>query len=633
MKQRNTHIYVGDFETTVYDGQQDTEVWASGLVKLWTEDVEIHSSIAEQWKSIKKRGHNMIIYYHNLKFDGEFWLYYLMAVEGFKQAYTFDENGHLTWKKRKDMKSGELMYSISAMGQWYSITIKYGKQIIELRDSLKLLPFSLKVIGKSFKTKHQKLEMEYKGFRYAGGDISEDERKYLTNDLLVIKEALEIMFEEGHDKLTIGSCCMSEYKNIFGKKNFEIYFPQLTNDQDAFIRRAYKGGWCYVVEGKDSKKFINGCTLDVNSLYPSMMHSESGNRYPIGHPHYFKGGISPDLWKDDIYFFVHIRTRFYIKDGYLPFIQIKNSYKYRSTECLKTSDVYDKRTKKYYPSYIDIHGNEIQAIADLTLTKTDYILMLEHYNLKDTEIIDGYYFQTDIGLFDEYIDKYKAIKTTSTGARRTLAKLFLNNLYGKFATGTDSSFKVASIGEMGDVEYNIVAEKNKDAVYIPVGAAITSYARNFTIRAAQANYYGENKPGFIYADTDSIHCDLPIDKIKNCRLHPTDFCAWKHETDWKTGWFVRQKTYIEEVVREDGIDCDPYYNIKCAGMPQKCKDLLIMSFTGEYDTSELTEEEAYFVSKKRDIEDFKIGIKVPGKLRPKHIRGGVLLVDTDFTMR
>ena len=31
--------------------------------------------------------------------------------------------------------------------------------------------------------------------------------------------------------------------------------------------------------------------------------------------------------------------------------------------------------------------------------------------------------------------------------------------------------------------------------------------------------------------------------------------------------------------------------------------------------------------------DFKIGLKIPGKLIPKRIRGGVLLVDTTYEMR
>jgi hypothetical protein len=46
-----------------------------------------------------------------------------------------------------------------------------------------------------------------------------------------------------------------------------------------------------------------------------------------------------------------------------------------------------------------------------------------------------------------------------------------------------------------------------------------------------------------------------------------------------------------------------------------------------------TEEEKEFLRVKRDYSDFTVGLKVPGKLRPKRIRGGVLLVDTYYEMR
>ena len=39
------------------------------------------------------------------------------------------------------------------------------------------------------------------------------------------------------------------------------------------------------------------------------------------------------------------------------------------------------------------------------------------------------------------------------------------------------------------------------------------------------------------------------------------------------------------------------------------------------------------INTQRTLEDFKIGLKIPGKLMPKRIRGGVLLVDTTYEMR
>lgn len=653
-----------DFETTVYKGQLNTEVWASACVELGTEDVQIHHSLDETFEFFQSLKSNIIAYYHNLKFDGSFWLSYLLVDLGLTQALEqLSEKEHdVKWLAEKDMPNNSFKYSISDMGQWYTILIKTNGYFIEIRDSLKLLPFSVKKIGKSFGTKHKKLDMEYEGFRYAGCTITEEEQKYIANDVLVIKEALEIMFEEGHNSLTIGACCLQEFKKTFDKEDYQIWFPNLYEislDKDkhgvdsvgAWIRKSYRGGWCYLVKGKENKIYHNGTTADVNSLYPSMMSSESGNKYPIGKPKFWTGDYIPDeALKPNRYYFVRIKTRFYLKPNMLPFIQIKSSFMYTGTESLETSDVYDKETGKYYPFYPDLHGNIKPAIVELTLTMTDYELIKKHYNLVDFEILDGCYFNAEVGLFDEYMEKYKTMKMNSEGALRELAKLFLNNLYGKMASSTDSSFKVAYVRDDKSLGFYPVHECDKKPGYIPIGSAITSYSRCFTITAAQENYHGVNERGFIYADTDSIHCDLEPHEVKGIKVHDTEFCHWKLESRWDEAIFTRQKTYIEHITHESkngvmvrmedmvddkGNPKKPYNNIKCAGMPQRCKDLFQMSMDGYVpkEGDKFTEEELEFISQKRTLNNFEIGLKVPSKLLPKRIMGGILLVPTTYEMR
>lgn len=646
---RKSRIFMGDFETTVYPGQTDTEVWAAACVELGTEDVQIFHSIGEQLDYLISLDCNVIIYYHNLKFDGSFWLSHFIIDRGYRQAATQGETANsFEFIEPKQMKDNTFSYSISDMGQWYRIILKVKKHYIEIRDSLKLLPFSVKRIGNSFGTKHKKLEMEYKGFRYAGCNITDEEKEYIANDVLVVKEALEIMFAEGHKKLTIGSCCLAEYRNIISKTTFNTYFPNIyeipldpgrygVTNAGEYIRRSYRGGWCYLVKGKEQRIFHHGVTADVNSLYPSMMSSESGNFYPIGEPNFWHGDYIPDeALKNKRYYFVRVRTRFYIKPGKLPFIQMKGNLLYRSTEMLETSDIYNHKDGRYYNCYYDQQHNLRPAIVTMTLTMTDYILMREHYDLVDFEILDGCWFESAIGIFDEYIEKYKKIKLESKGALRELAKLFLNNLYGKMASSTDSSFKVAFRKEDDSIGFYDVTQYEKQPGFIPVGSAITSYARNFTIRAAQKNYYGVDQPGFIYADTDSIHCDLAPEDFQGITVHPKNFCCWKQEASWDVGWFVRQKTYIEHVIAEDLQPIDhPYYNIKCAGMPDKCKQLFVKSMEGytPQDGDEYSEEEREFLKEKRTVEDFTQGLTVPGKLMPKRIKGGVLLTETTYQLR
>ena len=660
---RKYKIYVGDFETTSYEGQDYTEVWASAVVKLFTEDVKILSSIDETFSYLVSLNDNIIIYYHNLKFDGAFWIDYLLIQLGYKQALKNRSANEydVEFMDDSEMPDKTFKYLISDRGQWYNIIVKVNGKYIVFRDSLKLLPFSVREIGKSFKTIHQKTEIEYTGFRYAGCEITEKEREYIANDVLVIKEALEIMVQRGHTRMTIGSCCLSEFRKTIDDDCWKFYFPDLRDfplnkdeygcsNAEQYVRKTYKGGWCYLVSGKENTPYKDGCTADVNSLYPSMMHSESGNEYPIGEPHFWKGNYIPEeVTENNYYYFIRIRTRFYLKKNRLPTIQIKGNFLYKSTEWLKTSDIYNDKIGKYQRYYIGLDGEQTDSSVILSLTCTDYQLLCDHYILKDFEILDGCWFYTVAGIFDEYINKYRKIKENSVGAERQLAKLFLNNLYGKLATSPISDQKVAIITKDETVAFVNIQSEEKDPVYIPIGSAITSYARRFTITAAQCNFYGKDKPGFIYADTDSIHCDLPKDKLKNVPIHDTAFCHWKIETEWDKAIFVRQKTYIEHdkavnnEENKEGIDEEEFelnkkkkaYIVRCAGMPEVSKQLLLSSMVGytQKQYEKYSEEGKAFVSVNRDLTDFKIGLTVPDKLLPKRIKGGIVLKETTYKMR
>ena len=646
-KLQKVTTFVSDFETTVTGDvdQDETEVWSAGLVELGTENCIIFNSIDKWWNYLIKvvKG-NIKIYFHNLKFDGSFILDYFERHLKLEQAFE-DCDGVKTKIKRQFMKPKSYNYAITEMGQWYMITIHINGRYIDIVDSLKLLPFSVKTIGKAFKTKHQKLEMEYVGDRHANETITPEEQEYLKNDLLVVKEALEIMFEQGHAGLTIGSCCVKEYKTTIMDADYKTWFPNMgeielnkdeygSEDADLYIRKAYRGGWCYVVPEMTDKLIENGVTADVNSLYPSQMHSESGNYYPIGKPVFWKGDYIPEVaQRKDMIYFVRIRTRFKIRDGYLPFIQVKNSLEYKSNECLTTSDVKGK-DGKYYDHFSD--GRP--CIMTMTLTEMDFELIKKHYILYDTTILDGCYFVAMKGIFDEYINKWRKVKETSKGAIRTIAKLFLNNLYGKLSTSRDSSFKTVTFDDEDErLHFEFNSEMDKKLFYIPCGACITSYARRFTITSAQENYHPETGRGFIYSDTDSIHCNLRPEEVKGIKVHPTAFNCWKLESTWDKAIFVRQKTYVEHITQEDLEDVTPYWNVKCAGMPDRCKKIFLESIGEKTDLKDLDENEKDYIKKsrkaKRDITAFKAGLVVPSKLMAHRVKGGIVLVKTDMEIR
>lgn len=635
---RHFDYYVSDFETTVYMNQKNTEVWCGGIANIedYSDTVFIYHSIEGFFTYIKRAKQDMYIYFHNVKFDGSFIIDYLLR-KGWEQAMYKDEiDGHLRFSKQTKLRHKQFTYLISSMGIWYNITLRWKNHIIIIVDSLKLLPMSLKELCKAFKTKHQKLEMEYEGNRYAGCPITEDEKQYLQNDVLALKECMQIMFEQGHTQLTIGSCCIKEFKHEFTKTQWDTLFPNLyelkINEDEygsesigEYIHNSYHGGWCYVKEDRQSKVINNGCTLDVNSLYPSMMCSESGNRYPVGQPIPFKGKIPEEAKANDKYFFVRIRCSFKLREGKLPFIQIKGNLWYKGNEMLKTSDIYDKRTGKYI-THILKDGKMERHTVKLTLTQTDYYLFLEHYEVENFEILDGMYFNSVIGIFDSYIYKYMEQKKKGKGATRTIPKLYLNNLYGRFAMYVDSSFKVAQLID-GEVKFKTVSEREKKPGYIPIGSAITSYSRNFTIRHAQANY-----ETFCYADTDSIHLSGSKEKAKMVKLHDSNLCCWKNEMEWDKAIFARQKTYIE-------IN-DNEFNIKCCGMNDKCKHIIELAYDVENGKnvsreilSNYNEIQQNFILHGFKLTDFKRGLKVFGNLKQKRIIGGVVLYEDFYEMR
>lgn len=269
---------------------------------------------------------------------------------------------------------------------------------------------------------------------------------------------------------------------------------------------------------------------------------------PISYPIFFEGKYVDDK----IYplYIQMINCSFEIKQNKIPTIQIKHSMSFIPNEYLTSSN------------------NEI---VTLVLTNVDLKLFLEQYNVYDLEYVAGWKFKGMNGIFKSYIDKWieRKINATIEGnkGQRTLAKLMLNSLYGKFATSLDVQSKVPYIGEDEIVHYSLTEKDTKDGIYLPIGSFITAYAREKTIRTSQAiKDYSIKKYGkdmYIYSDTDSIHTTLSIDELKLfCDIDPVRLGAWKHEGDFTRAKFIRQKCYLEEINDE--------IKITCAGMPKSC---------------------------------------------------------------
>ena len=544
-----------DFETTV--DPNDCRVWAACAVDIETlETLHISNSIDSFFEWLKNK--NTKCYFHNLKFDGEFIVSYLL-----RNGYKYNDS--------REPKTFDTL--ISDTGQWYSITVIFEKKNkkykkVTFYDSLKKLPFKVATISKAFNLEDEKLEIDYQAYRAPGHELTEEERRYIVNDCRIVAAALKIQFSKGLTKMTNASDALNGFKEIIDKKNFERWFPVFPVDLDNDIRRAYKGGFVYLNPKYKDARGLQGITLDVNSLYPSVMYD---CLLPFGYPIYFEG--KPEIDESYNLFIVRIECAFDLKPGHIPTLQLKNTRRFVETEYLTTSD-----------------GD----IIEMVLTSVDLDLLLDHYDVSDLEYLNGYKFKGSKGMFKEYIDYWMHIKETTVGAERQLAKLMLNSLYGKFATNPKAAKKIPSIDRDKMVHYEIDDTEISDPVYTAMGAFITAYARNKTIRSAQTVY-----DRFIYADTDSLHL-IGFDVPEGIDVHPSKLGAWKHEGTFTDSKYIRAKTYMETI---DGVD-----KVTCAGMPDNVKA-------------------------KVTYDNFHTGSTFDGKLMPRRCVGGVVLVDTTFTIK
>lgn len=662
--------YVADFETVVEDIpelQTETEVWGFALTQMFdnTEDVIVGNDIEQLFKILSKTKDHKTVYYHNIKFDGSFILDYLTRYEGFEPALedlTPDEQDKdlkkFKFKKADEIENKQLIYTITDDGIWYTVTVKYNGVLIDFKDSLKLLPYSVKQLAKDFDTKRKKLSIDYKGHKHKGELITTEEREYIANDVLVVKEALEkfitIMDYRKKPPLTIGQACMREFKKQFTKEEYDDYFPNLAEikidpsygceDADTYIRRSYMGGWCCVNETYSCRLNPGTKVLDVNSLYPFSMHSKSGNYYPIGLPTFFKGIEGLKQVQKHCYYFVRFKARFKLKRGCFPFIQLKYDENYRANENLITSsrDRYGNIDNNLYP--------------EMTLSKTTFEMFIRCYEVKDLLILDGCWFYTEIGIFDSYINRFIEMKNEGAKqgnkALKQTGKLLCNNLYGKMGTSPENSFKVAIEKEEDEpLYYDTLKGENKAPVAVQVASACTSYARRYTLLGAL-----NNREFWRYTDTDSCHFVKPENmsdeqwrnwKPEGMKIDNLELGSWKIESEAEHSIFIRSKTYME--FTEDKEDpSKSYYDIKCGGLPDRSKDLFrasLMGITpnaiGELTISDGKETKVYmldkdefeFCMKKRTYKDFKQGLSIPGKLLPKVIKGGTVLVNDCFTIK
>lgn len=582
-------VFSADFETTTTP--DDCRVWAWGACEVSKNPCEYHMGNDingfMKWCFEQK---NPCLYFHNAKFDTDFIINWL-----FRNGYEWVES-------TKGMIDKQFTTLISDDGKFYTMhicnEIVPKRNVIEIRDSQKLLNMSVAKIAKTFKLPDSKLEIDYNEFREVGHELTSEEQEYLKADITIVSKALADLFESGTTRLTIGSNALNKYYEMMGgRKQFRKIFPKLDVIVDKDIRAAYKGGFTYLNPIYKEVDIAEGLVFDVNSLYPWAMHSP--NVLPYGRPVFFSGQYQPDNMHP--LFIQRLRCQFELKPNKIPMIQLKHNLSFVPTEYLKSSN---------------------DQIITLTLTNIDLELFLENYDVYELEYVNGWKFKGASGMFDQYIDYWTEIKIQATKDKnaglRAIAKLYLNSLYGKFATSPYVRSAIPYLGEDGVVHYHKTEYEERDSIYVPIGAFITAIGRNKTIRSAQSVY-----DRYLYSDTDSIH--IRGTDIPDC-LEVDDYKlgAWKCESKFERARFIRQKCYIE-----DEIITEEEYNSKMLEFPYLCRKTENGYRFMKVTVAGLLAGGYKYVT----WDNFRGGAKYGGKLQPKRVAGGTVLTPTTYEIK
>ena len=393
-------------------------------------------------------------------------------------------------------------------------------------------------------------------------DLSEDIMENTCARAVALAHVMKKLLSSGNTKLTIGSDAMRQWQKLDG-----MHFPsmpRIDDELDSKFRLAYRGGFTWLNDVFKNKELGHGFVMDVNSLYPFVMRSFP---LPCGEPHHTYEVPSNTLYIAHV--IIYSAT---LKEGGIPCISNMNR-----CDGSKGSVISNE-----YLEYIDN--------MEVWLTNFDLELVMINYDVEITPI-EYYYFDKVEGCFNNFIDTNYEVKKTSRGAKRQIAKLNLDSLYGRFGIkiGRHKTMPIIEDGVLKFVNSEVL--KDNTIRYLPMAIFITSIARYLIIRTAL-----EIIDRVVYIDTDGIH--IVGDDIPDVFDIGKELGEWKIEAEFNRAKYIGLKTYIHDEVNGETV-------VKMSGAPEE-------------------------VRKNINWDNFKTGTTVPGKIMMRSIPGGYVRYKTKY---
>lgn len=544
---------------------------------------EFYTKIAA---SLKKQGlKSTTVYYHNMKFD------ITNIIDYFKSE-------NVNFKVKSTLIVGT---------KYYKYDFFYKGILFSVVDSYNLTMEPLARFGKTFGLPKElwksKFEFDFENLDTVNSLLQgcKELEIYGVQDVKTLKAGVEAFKKyAGCDRLTLAGTAFQNWLNF---KSIEL--PELTEQEQIEGNYTYVGGMCtYNKDYADKTLDDDYIYIDANGLYSAAIYStyrEKRHPFPIS-----KGILknpkedgNPDIFNIDKYYTIKARIKAVLKPkSTIGFIRLgkqcncgvalsrfyrQNEYLERFEETIYINSIDLRLLHKYY--YVDY---------------IDY----KHY----------WEYETQAGIFDEYIDFWVAKKTegTLTGNEglRSVAKYMLNSLTGKYgqmidpvktSIDFDDEKKILSYSRYND-------NKPISFINMPIVSAILSYSREIMLDMMDSY----PKEDFLYMDTDSnILTKSAYDNyINKDIIHKTKLGYFDIEHKIKKLKILRQKTYMfSEDVEEKGKIVEKT-EVKCCGATDKVK-------------------------KHINYDNFKLGLEIKEavQLKPKTVPGGTALVKQPFVLR
>lgn len=348
------------------------------------------------------------------------------------------------------------------------------------------------------------------------------------------------------------------------------------------------GGGLTLVNEKWRGKFVKNITYaDKNSSYPSQMVKDVP--VPYGR------GVSGNKKNYPFKFYKLVpKKRIFNKRG-LPFLFNELAERREYSSVLEPFSVYrfTSISLENFLKYYDANPE-------------DYTLTIE-YSFKQMSMNK---------FFDDFINHWYKVKSDASEdgneILKFLAKLYINNVFGKFGTKLERISKIWNQFTKEWVEFSKALDSK---YYLPLAIAITEYARKDLVDATDQRY-----DQVVYLDTDSLSIiDFDPKDFPNMEMHKTKLGAWDIEFANGYGIYRRSKQYIllndkgEHKIAYSGIN---FNRFMLSDKEQEDLDSTIAEY------------------KKITLHDYINGKQIDGQLTPYRLIGeGIVFEDIEKSIK